>query len=153
LKLKIKINDEVRVVDVTEEAPSQLLVNIRGRSYKCQVDEFDEGETNSSEKMRTTLHYGEVRSALADSTVETENTVAPACSIDVKSPLPGTISSIECKVGSLVKKGDVVLYLEAMKMLNDIVAPHDGIIERFDKSQGQTVNVGDVLFRLRVTGE
>jgi biotin carboxyl carrier protein len=35
----------------------------------------------------------------------------------------GVISSIERKVGSNVNKGDVVLYLEAMKMLNDIVAP------------------------------
>jgi len=85
--------------------------------------------------------------------VETERMDAQSCIIDVKSPLPGTISSIECKVGSRVEKGDIVLYVEAMKMLNDIVAPRDGIIESFDKSPGQTLNVGDVLFRLRVTGE
>jgi len=50
LKLKIKINDAVRVVEVTEDTPGQLLVKIRGRSYKCQVDEFEEVKTNSSEK-------------------------------------------------------------------------------------------------------
>lgn len=73
--------------------------------------------------------------------------------IEIKSPLPGVLSSIEKKVGTRVDKGEVVLFLEAMKMLNDIVAPRSGIIESFEKSTGQTVNVGDVLFRMNVIGE
>ena len=37
-------------------------------------------------------------------------------STPVKSPLPGVILEVKCAVGDTVKKGDVILILEAMKM-------------------------------------
>ena len=51
-------------------------------------------------------------------------------------------------VGQAVKKGDVILVLEAMKMENDIVAPQDGTIASINASTGDSVESGAVLATL-----
>ncbi|MGB4573298.1 MAG: biotin/lipoyl-containing protein, partial [Rectinemataceae bacterium] len=51
---------------------------------------------------------------------------AVAGAISVKAPMPGTVMSFKVVVGQAVKRGDVLLILEAMKMENEIVAPQDG---------------------------
>ena len=42
--------------------------------------------------------------------------------------MPGKILNVKAGVGTAVKKGDVILILEAMKMENDVVAPEDGTV-------------------------
>ncbi|MBC7112845.1 MAG: biotin/lipoyl-binding protein [Candidatus Methanomethyliales bacterium] len=71
----------------------------------------------------------------------------------VKSPLPGVISLVEVKEGGAVKRGDVLLYIESMKMLNEIVAPRDGVVKRIMKSAGEQINVGDPLVEIMPAGE
>ncbi|MEM3674767.1 MAG: biotin/lipoyl-containing protein, partial [Candidatus Methanomethyliaceae archaeon] len=61
--------------------------------------------------------------------------------LEVKSPLPGVISLVEAKEGGKVKRGDVLLYIESMKMLNEIVSPRDGVVRRVMKTAGEQVNV------------
>lgn len=73
--------------------------------------------------------------------------------LEVKSPLPGVISLIEAKEGGKVKRGDVLLYIESMKMLNEIVSPRDGVVRRVMKAAGEQVNVGDPLVELVPAGE
>jgi biotin carboxyl carrier protein len=59
--------------------------------------------------------------------------------------MPGTILAIKAKPGSTVKKGDVIMILEAMKMENEILAPQDGTIISVEVSEGASVNTGDIL--------
>jgi len=66
----------------------------------------------------------------------------------VKAPMPGTILDIKLSQGSSVKKGDVVMVLEAMKMENEITAAKDGVISQIVVSKGASVVTGDVLFAL-----
>ena len=63
----------------------------------------------------------------------------------LNSPMPGTIVGIKVAQGAAVKKGDVVLILEAMKMENEILAPVDGTIAQIAVAQGASVNSGDLL--------
>ena len=58
--------------------------------------------------------------------------------------MPGTVVKIIAKDGAVVKKGDVVLVLESMKMENDIVSPADGTVT-VTTAAGTNVNAGDVL--------
>ncbi|NLL00777.1 MAG: acetyl-CoA carboxylase biotin carboxyl carrier protein subunit, partial [Clostridiales bacterium] len=65
--------------------------------------------------------------------------------IKVSSPMPGKILSLKAAVGQSVKKGEVILILEAMKMENEIVATDDGTIASINVTAGQSVEAGDLL--------
>ena len=63
----------------------------------------------------------------------------------VKSPLPGVILDIKVKEGDVVKKGQTVIILEAMKMENSINADRDGKITSIKVSKGESVLEGTDL--------
>jgi glutaconyl-CoA/methylmalonyl-CoA decarboxylase subunit gamma len=67
---------------------------------------------------------------------------------DVTSPMPGTILSVNVKVGEGVDAGQVVCVLEAMKMKNPIRANFAGTVSEVAVVTGQNVAYGDVLVRL-----
>jgi biotin carboxyl carrier protein len=75
-------------------------------------------------------------------------TTSGAGSFKVSSPMPGKIVAVKSTVGQAVKKGDVILVLEAMKMENEIVAPQDGTVASINVSAGQTVEAGNLLATL-----
>lgn len=58
----------------------------------------------------------------------------------VSSPMQGTILSVNVAINDTVKKGQVVMILEAMKLENEILAPVDGVVKEIKVSKGQTVN-------------
>ena len=66
----------------------------------------------------------------------------------VKAPLPGTISSINVKVGDKVSVGDTVLVLEAMKMQNNIEAENSGTVTSILVNQGDSVMEGATLLTI-----
>ena len=63
----------------------------------------------------------------------------------VKCPMPGKILSVAVSAGTAVKKGDLLLVLEAMKMQNEIYAPQDGTVSDVRVSANQTGATGDIL--------
>ena len=80
--------------------------------------------------------------------VELENAVAPVQQAApahatggkaITSPLPGVIISVDVKEGSVVKRGQKVAVIEAMKMENDILADADGTVTAVHVSKGDTV--------------
>jgi len=66
----------------------------------------------------------------------------------VGSPLPGTVVNVKVSAGQAVKKGDVVMILEAMKMENEINASKDGTITALHVAKGAKVEQGSPLFDL-----
>ncbi len=71
-----------------------------------------------------------------------------AGSVTVSAPMPGKILAVKASVGQAVKKGDVILVLEAMKMENDIVAPQDGTIATINAAAGDSVEAGATIATL-----
>ena len=61
----------------------------------------------------------------------------------VKAPMPGKILSVAVSAGQAVKKGDLLLVLEAMKMQNEIYAPQDATVSQVRVSANQTVATGE----------
>jgi biotin carboxyl carrier protein len=59
--------------------------------------------------------------------------------------MPGKILAVKASAGQAVKKGDVIMVLEAMKMENDIVAPQDGTIAAINVAVGDSVEPGAAL--------
>ncbi|SDF16287.1 biotin/lipoyl-containing protein [Sporomusa acidovorans] len=63
----------------------------------------------------------------------------------VKAPMPGKVTKVLVKKGDRVKKGDVLLILEAMKMQNEITSPASGCVKLMNIANGQGVKPGEVM--------
>ena len=63
----------------------------------------------------------------------------------VTSPMPGTILSVNVAAGDAVKRGQVLMILEAMKMENEIMAPCDGTVTSVSVTKGAAVESGALL--------
>lgn len=63
----------------------------------------------------------------------------------VKSPLAGKISLVKVKKGDLVKKGDTICIIEALKMEVQIKTPVEGTLEEIHVVEQQKVKIGDVV--------
>ena len=70
---------------------------------------------------------------------------APAGGEQVSTPMPGTILSVNIAVGDSVKRGQVLMILEAMKMENEIMCTRDGRITAIQTSKGAAVESGTPL--------
>ena len=70
---------------------------------------------------------------------------APAGGEKITAPMPGTILAVNVANGSAVKKGDVLMILEAMKMENEIMAPCDGAVTSVAVTKGASVESGTLL--------
>ena len=70
---------------------------------------------------------------------------APADGEQVTSPMPGNILAVNVAAGDTVKRGQVLMILEAMKMENEIMCPCDGKVVSVNTSKGATVESGTLL--------
>jgi len=75
---------------------------------------------------------------------------------EVKAPLVGTFYSAASpdtepfvSVGQEVKKGDVIGIIEAMKLMNEVTASESGVVASIEAVNGELVEFGQVLLRLR----
>lgn len=67
----------------------------------------------------------------------------------VNAPMPGKVTKIAIKEGQTVKKGDVLMLLEAMKMQNEIGSPADGTVKSINVRKGDSVKPGQLMLVLR----
>ena len=63
----------------------------------------------------------------------------------VTSPMPGTILSVNVAAGDAVKRGQVLMILETMKMENEIMCPCDGTVTSVSVTKGTAVESGTLL--------
>ncbi|MCR5636546.1 MAG: acetyl-CoA carboxylase biotin carboxyl carrier protein subunit [Clostridiales bacterium] len=103
-------------------------VKVNGNLYEIEIEEIDAASAAQSAS----------KAAPAQSS-------APANGEKVTAPMPGNILSVKVSNGQSVKKGDLLMVLEAMKMENEIMAPCDGKISSLNVQKGSTVNSGDLL--------
>lgn len=71
-----------------------------------------------------------------------------AGSVVVTAPMPGKILAVKASAGQAIKKGEVIMVLEAMKMENEIVAPQDGTVASVNAAVGDSVESGATLATL-----
>ena len=70
---------------------------------------------------------------------------APAGGEQITSPMPGNILSVNVAAGDTVKKGQVLMILEAMKLENEIMCPCDGKVVSVSVAKGAAVESGTLL--------
>lgn len=113
-------------------------VTVNGQSYDVGVEEVGSAASPS------------VAAAPVATSAPAAAPSAPAAATagTVKAPMPGTVLSIKVAAGQAVKRGAVLLILEAMKMENEITAPSDGVVAAIRVQAGSTVNTGDPMVDL-----
>ncbi len=135
---KYKINGNLYNVTVKDVEENIAHVEVNGTPYKVELDK----------PLKTTLKPV-VRPAAAPTTASGAPVVTrPATassSSGVKSPLPGVIVDIKVKEGDMVKRGQVIVILEAMKMENNINADKDGKVTAIKVNKGDSVLEGTDL--------
>ena len=108
-------------------------VNVNGTVYEVELEEI------------TGAAAAPVAAAPATPASAPAAPAAPAGGEKVTAPMPGNILSVNVAAGDTVKRGQVLLILEAMKMENEIMAPCDGVIASVNTSKGSAVESGALL--------
>lgn len=119
-------------------------VNVNGTDYEITLEEVTGAEA-SKPSAPVAQPAPAAAPAPAEAPAAPAATAAPAGGEQILSPMPGNILNVNVKVGDAVKKGQVLLILEAMKMENEIMAPKDGTITSVNVQNGSTVESGALL--------
>ena len=90
----------------------------------------------------------DIQSAPAAVTTAVPAPAAGGAGQAVPAPLAGNIFKINTAAGQMVKSGDVIMVLEAMKMETEVRAPSDGVVQTINVKEGDVVQVGDTLITL-----
>lgn len=132
---KFNIGSQSYTASVAEESEGVLEVVINGKTYHVEVPV--QQVASRPQVNKTAVAPAAAPAAPRQSSASVAGSVS--------APLPGTITKVLVAEGACVKKGDVLVVMEAMKMANDIVAESDGTVGKIHVTAGQSVNQGDVL--------
>lgn len=127
-EFKFKISGQDYSATVAEENAGSLVVTVNGQAYQVEVPQ--------TKAAASVMARGNAGAAQAG---------GPK---NINSELPGTVTKIVAANGQHIKKGDVLLVIEAMKMANDIVSDVEGTVQRIAVTEGQSVNQGDLLVEM-----
>lgn len=138
----------------------KFLIKVNGSQYEVEVEEIRDGSipvptaayaTTASTPVTAAPQVQPQAPAAAPAAPAAETKAATNGStgaVKITAPMPGTILKVVANPGDSVKKGQVLVILEAMKMENEIVAPSEGIVATINVSRGTSVNAGDLLVSL-----
>lgn len=126
-------------------------VTVNGKAYDVCVEELAAGAAPAPAPASAPAPTPAPAPA-APAAKEEKAAPAPKASADalqIKCPMPGTILDVQASAGKPIKKGDIIVILEAMKMENEILAPRDGVVEAVYVQKGASVNSDDLIASLK----
>ncbi|MBI3159483.1 MAG: biotin/lipoyl-binding protein [Chloroflexi bacterium] len=144
---KVRVDGQVYSVDYEAMTGQQLVsLVVDGHSFDCHVYQ---DEDNWHVLMRGRLYTAEVvderemrlRAAAGEGHDDSGLFI-------LKAPMPGLVVNVPVKPGDQVKKGDVLVILESMKMQNELKAPRDGLVTAVDVNAGDSVEQKQVMLSL-----
>lgn len=113
-------------------------ITVNGVAYDVAVEELGESAAPAAAAPVAAAPKAPAKKAAPKAT-------GAAGAVKINAPMPGKIVAVKANAGTAVKKGDVVVVLEAMKMENEICAPQDGTIASIECGAGDQVEGGAVL--------
>ena len=105
-------------------------IKVNGKSYRVELEEIEQVESTPLEEKKRQ---------------ETKKIANTSGGHEVPSPIQGQVTNIKVKVGDKVKKGDVLLIIEAMKLENEVVSPFEGEVTQVLVTKGQNVKAKETI--------
>lgn len=109
-------------------------VKVNGKTYNVLLEAMEEVQGSVS---------------IENKELKVENKVVVADAKEIIAPIQGNVIDVLVSVGQKVKKGDVLLLIEAMKLENEVNAPSDCEVVEVLVSKGQTVTTNQVVIKIK----
>lgn len=106
-------------------------IKVNGKSYRVELEAIEQVDTAPLEEKKKQQ----------DSKKIINNDGAK----EVVSPIQGQVTNLKVKVGDKVKKGDVLIIIEAMKLENEVVSPFEGQVAEILVTKGQNVKAKEPI--------
>lgn len=119
-------------------------VKVNGKTYEVQLESVDEVKTESA-----TSSEAKTKEAPKKETSKKASSSSSTNLVEVVAPIQGNVIDVKVKVGDKVKKGDVLLLIEAMKLENEVNSPSDGEVAEVIVSKGQQVTTKQLLLKIK----
>ena len=125
-------------------------ITVNGNVYEVTVEEGFTGAASAPKAAAPAPKAAPKAAPAAAPKAAPAPAAAPAAAggQTVEAPMPGKILGVKASAGQAVKRGQVLLILEAMKMENEIVAPQDGTVASINVAVGDSVEPGATLATL-----
>lgn len=146
-KFKFSIDGNNFEVSVNELDNNTMDVVVNGSNYTVVVDK----EVNKVSNATVAAPVAKKTPGKVDP-IPAPTPSSSAKVVTVKSQLPGSIIKVMVTEGQSVKKGEVIMTIESMKMENSIMAEADGVISKIYVEAGKSVMQDDKLVDIAVSG-
>jgi biotin carboxyl carrier protein len=144
----VSVNDKRDSISITKVDKTGYCVNYGNKAFFCKIlrmnnDLFEIFLNNSSYLVdcRTKTEFDAEEIALSRNSEKEGN-------VKIFAPMSGLVLKIMKKNGEMIKKGEPIIILEAMKMENEILAPNDGKIVLSGIKEGDTIEKNTKLFEI-----
>jgi len=138
MKIQVKIDEQVFEVEIEDVHARLVIAMVDGEQFEVWPEETAPEVGKTTPVVRTSA-------PMVTKTTSPAPATSAANAMTVTSPLPGVIISIDVKAGDVVKHGQSLLTLEAMKMKNAIRSTREGTIAEVHVANGDQVNHGQLL--------
>ena len=108
-------------------------IKVNGKSYRVELEAIEQVDSAPLEEQKK---------------VESKKIINNDGLKEVPSPIQGQVTNIKVKVGDKVRKGDVLLIIEAMKLENEVVSPFEGQIAEILVTKGQNVKAKETIITI-----
>jgi biotin carboxyl carrier protein len=140
------VNKEQLTWDLVREKKGSFHVILGNKSYRVDVVKADKKEKSFVILVNGIKHTLDVKDKfdMLLKSMGLDNMASHKVN-NMKAPMPGLVLDIKVGAGDVIKKGDAVVVLEAMKMENNLKSPGDGTIKKINVQKGQAVEKNQVL--------
>lgn len=141
-----KVNGETVDLDIAALSGNKMNVLHNNQSHHIEIVELNQIEKIATVKVNGNIYSLTIKDQFDQLLAQLGmDNLAANKVLQVKAPMPGLVLNVLVVEGDVVKKGDSLLVLEAMKMENMIKSPSDGTVKKIEIKQGDKVEKNQVL--------
>jgi biotin carboxyl carrier protein len=141
---KFKINGKGYDVAIDTMEGNVASVTVNGVAYQVELENTPAAESDAA----TPVMVQNPARPVAPAPAAAAEKAAAGAGKAVTSPLPGVVIAIKVNVGDVVKSGQEVAVLEAMKMENSIEATQDGTVTAVHVTKGDSIQEGTAIISI-----